>query len=184
MERDTAYQILTQNVFDKNLIKHSLAVEAGMRKLAMHFKEDVEKWGMVGLLHDVDYEKTKEEPSKHGIVSLDILKDSGLDEESLLAIKSHNEMTGEKRETLISKALFSLDQLTGLIVASVLVLPSRNIKDLVVDSVLKKFKEKSFAKAVKRENILLCKVALDITIEKFVEMIIEAMQGICEELGL
>ncbi len=184
MNRNEAYEILKQNVLEGNLIKHCLSVEVGMRKVAEHFKEDVEKWGLAGILHDVDYGTTKENPLRHGLDSIEILKPYGIDEEVLDAIRGHNEMLGFERKTLIAKALFCVDQLTGLIVASTLVLPSRKIKELTVDSVMKKFKEKSFAKGAKRENISLCETDLNISLADFVNMVLVGMQEIGDDIGL
>ena len=154
-----------------------------MKRLAEYFKEDVDKWGLTGLLHDVDYEKTKENPEKHGLISIEILNGM-VDDEILNAIKCHNEMLGFERNTLIDKALFCTDQLSGLIVASTLVLPSKKINDLTVDSILKKFREKSFAKGAKRENILLCENDLNIKLEEFISMALEAMQKVSNMIGL
>jgi len=184
MDRNEAFELLKRNVFNENLIKHCVAVEAIMKKLAQHFNEDVDRWGQVGLLHDVDYESTKDNPEKHGLLAMDILKPYVFNQESLSAIKSHNEMLGFNRETLMAKALFCADQLSGLIVASTLVLPSKKINDLNLDSVLKKFKEKSFAKGAKRENILLCESDLHIKLDDFVLMALTAMQGVSESIGL
>lgn len=184
MNRDEAFVLLKKNVLNENLIKHCVAVEAIMKKLAEYFKEDVNRWSQVGLLHDIDYESTKDSPEKHGLVAMDILKPYEIDQESLKAIKSHNEMSGFSRETLMAKTLFCVDQLSGLIVASTLVLPSKKINDLTLDSVLKKFKEKSFAKGAKRENILLCESDLNIKLNDLVLMALEAMQDVSEAIGL
>ena len=184
MNRNEAYEILKQNVLENNLIKHCLSVEVGMRKLAEYFKEDVEKWGLAGLLHDVDYGTTKDNPERHGLDSMDILKQYNIDEEILDAIKGHNEMLGFERISLMAKALFCVDQLSGLIVASTLVLPSRKINELTTESVLKKFKEKSFAKGAKRENILLCETDLKILLADFVELVLKGMQEISSDIGL
>lgn len=184
MNREGALILLKNNLKNNNLFNHSLAVEAVMVGLAEHFKEDKEKWGLAGLLHDVDYEQTKDYPEKHGLKSMEILKDAQLSQDVLNAIASHNEMTQVPKETLMAKALFCVDSLTGLIVASALVVPSKKIIDLNVESVLKKFKEKSFAKGAKRENILLCEMDLDLKLEDFVKIALLAMQKIDKEIGL
>ncbi len=184
MERQKAFDLLAKHLFDKNLIKHSLAVEASMAGLACHLGENMEDWSLAGLLHDIDYEMTKDDHLSHGLKSMEILSQTELSKDILNAIASHNEMTGVAKETLMAKALFCVDQLTGLIVASTLVIPSRKIKDLEATSVLKKFKEKSFAKGAKRENILLCEADLNIKLEDFVLIALKAMQGISEEIGL
>jgi len=184
MERNIAYEILTKNVLENNLIKHCLSVEIGMRKIADYFKADVEQWGLAGLLHDVDYGTTKDHPERHGLDSVEILKVYDIDEEILEAIKGHNEILGFERKTLMAKALFCIDQLTGLIVASTLVLPSKKINELTLDSILKKFKEKSFAKGAKRENILLCESDLNIPLDNFINMVLKGMQEISNDIGL
>jgi len=139
---------------------------------------------LAGLLHDVDYGTTKDNPERHGLDSLEILKPYNIDNEILDAIKGHNEMLGFERKTLIAKALFCVDQLSGLIVASTLVLPSKKISELTMESVLKKFKEKSFAKGAKRENILLCETELNLKLDEFVGLALKAMQKINNEIGL
>ncbi len=184
MEREKCLEILKENVFNENLIKHCIAVEAIMGGLAEHFKEDVLKWKLAGLLHDVDYEKTKELPERHGLESIEILKEYMVEEDILDAIKGHNEMLGFERNTMIAKALFCADQLSGLIVASTLVLPSKKISDLNTDSILRKFKEKSFAKGAKRENILLCETDLNLKLEDFVSLALKAMQEVNKDIGL
>jgi len=184
MKREEFVELLKQKVLNKNLVNHCLAVEAIMCQLAEYFNEDVEKWGLTGLLHDIDYENTKDNPEKHGLESIDILANYDLPEEMLNAIKCHNEMLGFERKTLLDKALFCTDQLSGLIVASTLVLPSKKINDLTVESILKKFKEKSFAKGAKRENILLCETELNLKLDEFVGLALKAMQKINNEIGL
>lgn len=184
MERNEYLDLLKQNVLNENLIKHCLAVEAIMKKLGEYFKEDINKWGLAGLLHDIDYEKTKDNPEKHGLESVLILEKYISDQEILDAIKGHNEMLGFGRNTILAKALFCADQLSGLIVASTLVLPSKKIQDLNTESILKKFKEKSFAKGAKRENILLCETDLNIKLVDFIQIALVAMQEINNSIGL
>jgi len=115
---------------------------------------------------------------------MDILAPYNFENDILDAIKSHNEMLGFERDTLMAKALFCTDQLSGLVVASTLVLPSKKIQDLTVDSIMKKFKEKSFAKGAKRENILLCETELNIKLEDFIGLALESMQSISNGIGL
>lgn len=162
-----------------------LATEAVMRSLASRFGEDEEKWGLVGLLHDIDMEIVDyvKDPGKHGNEGARILEEKGLDGELTEAVKSHNPATGKKPETLMEKTIYSVDPLTGLIVASVLVLPSRKISDLSVSSVIRRFKEKSFAKGADREIIASCS-EMGLSLEEFVESGLRAMQEINQELGL
>jgi putative nucleotidyltransferase with HDIG domain len=184
MEREKIFNLLKENLKNPNLIKHSLAVEAGMRALARYFGENEEKWGIAGLLHDIDYEKTKGDPNLHSKVGSQILREMGFDQEICEAILTHNEAHGILPTTRMAKALFCLDPLTGLIVAATLVLPSKKLKDLKVENVLNRFKEKSFAKGANREIIKKCEEYLGLPLEKFVEITLKAMQGISDQLGL
>ena len=179
-----ALKILKENIKNENLIKHSLAVEAGMKALAEYFKEDKEKWALAGLLHDIDYEKTKKDPSLHSKLGAEMLEKLGFDKEICQAVLTHNEKHGILPKTKMAKALYCLDPLTGLIVAATLVLPSKKIKDLKVENVLRRFKEKSFAKGANREIIQKCQDYLGLSLEKFVEIVLKAMQGISKELDL
>jgi len=184
MTREQGLEILKQNISNSNLIKHCLAVEAIMRALACHFGEDEEKWGLTGLLHDIDYEKVKDDLSQHSLLGSKMLQDLGLGEDICRAVKVHNEAHGLSPETLMEKALFVIDPLTGLIVAAALVLPSKRITDLKTKSVIKRFKEKAFARGANREIIKKCEEYLDLDLENFVKIGLEAMQKIAGELGL
>jgi len=184
MEREKVLNLLKENLKNPNLIKHSLAVEAGMRALARYFGEDEEKWGIAGLLHDIDYEKTKEDPTLHSKIGAKILKEMGFDQEICDAVLTHNEAHGILPLTKMAKALFCLDPLTGLIVASTLVLPSKKIKDLTVENVLHRFKEKSFARGANREIIRKCTEYLGLPLEKFIEITLKSMQEISDKLEL
>ncbi len=184
MTREQALELLKQNLYNQNLIKHCLAVESAMNYLARHFNEDEDKWGLVGLLHDIDYEKTKDNPSQHSIVGAQMLEGLELDKESCQAVRVHNEMHGLPLETLMDKALFAVDPLTGLIVAATLVLPSKKITDLTTENVLNRFSEKSFAKGANREIIKKCEELLDIKLEDFIDITLKAMQTVNKDLGL
>ncbi len=184
MTREEGLKILKENLFNQNLIKHSLAVEAIMRALAEHFGQDQEKWGLAGLLHDIDYEKTKDNPQEHSLRGAKILEELGVEKEICQAIKVHNKTHGILPETLMEKALFVADPLTGLIVAATLVLPSRRITDLTGENVLNRFKEKAFARGANREIIKQCEWLLGLKLEEFVEIALKAMQGIAKEIGL
>ena len=184
MEREKTLALLKQNLKNNNLIKHSLAVEASMKELAKYFKEDEEKWQTCGLLHDIDYEKIKEKMELHSKMGSEMLKDLGFEEDICQAVLTHNEAHGIEPETLIAKALYCVDPLTGLIVASTLVSPSKKIKELKVENVLKRFKEKAFARGANREIIAKCQELLDLSLEDFVKIVLLAMQNINEELGL
>jgi len=184
MTREQALELLKQNIQNQNLIKHCLAVEAIMRALARRFGEDEEKWGLAGLLHDIDYEKTRGNAQEHSLVGAQILASLGVDKEICQAVKAHNEAHGILPETLMEKSLFVVDPLTGLIVAATLVLPSKKLADLSLENVLNRFKEKAFARGANREIIKKCEEFLNLRLEEFVRIGLEAMQGIFQELGL
>ena len=183
MTRDEALKLVREKIQNENLVKHCLAVEVCMRGLAEKFGESPDKWGLAGLLHDIDYEETKDDPNSHSLKGAEFLEKFGLDKEICEAVKTHNEAHGILPETKMAKALYCVDPLTGLIVAATLVLPNKKLKDLIVDNVLNRFKEKSFAKGAKREIILKCS-DINLTLEKFVETCLKAMQEISVELGL
>lgn len=189
MNRDEALKLVKEKIKNENLVKHCLAVEVCMRALARHFGPSTElgvneeKWGLAGLLHDIDYEETKDNPQKHSLVGAEMLEKLNVDKEIIEAVKTHNEIHGIAPETKIAKALFSVDPLTGLIVAATLVLPSKKIAELTVDNVLNRFKEKGFARGANREIISKCS-DIGLTPEEFVSICLKAMQGISGELGL
>jgi len=184
MTREQALEILKQNLSNQNLIKHCLAVEAVMVGLAIHFNENKEEWGLAGLLHDIDYETTKDDPQQHSLVGAKMLEDLGLEKNICQAVKVHNEMHGIIPETLLDKSLFVTDPLTGLIVAATLVLPSKKISDLTPENVLNRFQEKAFARGANRNIIKRSEELLNLKLEEFVGIALKAMQGISSELGL
>ncbi len=183
MTRQDAWALLTEFTKNPNLIKHALAVEAAMRAYARKFGEDEEKWGIVGLIHDFDYEQhpTLEE---HPFAGAKILEERGWPDEIIRAVLAHADHTGVKRESLMEKALFAVDELTGLIVAVALVRPTKSILDVTVESVKKKWKEKSFAAGVKREDIERGAQELGVPLDEHISIVLEAMKGIASELGL
>ncbi len=177
-------EILKKNISNQNLIKHCLAVKAIMEELAERFGGDKEKWGTAGLLHDIDYEKTKDDPSQHSMIGAQMLEELGFDKDICQAVKTHNEAHGIKPETPMEKALFVSDPLTGLIVAATLVLPSKKIADLTIENILNRFGEKSFARSANREIIKKCEELLSLNLADFVAIGLRAMQKISGELGL
>lgn len=186
MNRDDALQLVKKYVKTANSVKHMLAAEAIMRALGRRFQEDEEVWGLAGLVHDIDMEEVdyQADPKSHGPRSVEILKENGLDDDIVLGVVlAHNEALETLRDTKIKKAIYSVDPLTGLIVASCLVLPSRKLADLSVDNILNRFKEKSFARGAKREIISACS-ELGLSLEEFCGIGLEAMQGIADVLGL
>jgi len=185
--RDQAYKLLTEHVESKNLIRHCLAVEASMRALAAYFNADEESWGIAGLLHDADWEITRDTPEVHAKVVAEWLEDWDLGDEGIKeAILAHNHFHNgaEPPRNQMEWSLYCADELTGLIVACALVQPNKNIGTVTVDSVLRKFPETSFAAGVDRSKISHCEDELNIDLESFVEIVLTAMQGIADELGL
>lgn len=183
MEREELVSEVTARIKTKNLVKHILAVEVLMRALARHFGEDEDRWGAAGLLHDIDYEETKTDPATHSLLSGKIAAELGFDEEIVDAVKGHNEYHGLPRETKMSKALYSGDPLTGLIVAAALISPEKKLSAIDTDFVVHRMGEKSFAKGANRDIIRACS-ELGLSLEEFVSIGLAAMQGIHEELGL
>ena len=183
MNREDAWKLLTEYTKSPNLIKHALAVEAAMRAYARKFGQDEEKWGIVGLIHDFDYEQHPT-PEEHPLVGAKILEERGWPEDIIRAVKSHAEYLGVPRKSLMEKALFAVDELTGLIVAVALVRPSKSIMDVTVKSVKKKWKDKRFAAGVNRKDIERGAEELGVPLDEHIAIVLEAMQGIAEELGL
>ncbi len=185
--REQALGLLKKHMSQENLLRHCYSVEAVMRALARFFKEDEEKWGIVGLLHDGDYEETKAAPGKHTLEMAEWLKEMGeADSEILSAILSHNYAhTGQNPpKNKLEWSLYCSDELTGLIVAVTLVKPDKKLASVTVDSVMNKWRQKSFAAGVKREQIEECEARLGIPLKDFIGIALEAMQGISDDLGL
>jgi len=182
MNRQQALEIVHEYVKNENLIRHMLAVEAAMRFYAEKFNEDVEKWGVVGLLHDFDYEihPTLE---KHPQEGAKILRQKGVPEELVRAVLSHADHTGVPRQTLMEKALYACDEITGLIIAVALVRPSRSLDDLEVSSVKKKWKDKAFAAGANRQEIEKGAQELGIDLWEHVGNVILAMRRVAKDLG-
>jgi len=132
MEREQALEELKARIENENLIKHSLAVEAIMKDLAFYFKEDIDKWGLAGLLHDIDCEKTAGDISKHSLVGAEILESLDIESSIIYAVKAHNDYHGIERKRKIDKALYCADPAAGLITAAALILPSKNWKMLLL----------------------------------------------------
>jgi len=184
MSSQEAFNLLKKYISNQNLLKHSLAVEAVMKELANYFGQDQEKWALAGLLHDIDYEETKDKPHEHSLKGAEMLAKLNIDKEICQAVKVHNEIHGIVPETLMEKALYLADPLTGLIVAATLVLPSKKINDLTVENVLNRFREKAFARGVNREIIKKSKTLLGLELEEFTTIGLRAMQKISDQLGL
>lgn len=180
MNREEALELLNENLKTENLVTHSLAVGAIMKELAIRLNQDKGKWEITGLLHDLDYEITKNDPENHAVKTVEMLNDK-VDDETKNAILAHNEK--KELETNIEIALYAADQLSGLIVAAVLVRPTKDINELTVKSLKKKFKDKAFAKGADRDKIKEIS-KLNIELNEFFEIGIRGMANIKDELRL
>jgi putative nucleotidyltransferase with HDIG domain len=186
--RDEALALMEEYTTSESLRKHMLAVEAAMRAYAAKFGEDADRWALAGLLHDFDYERypnaahspTDEHPSE----GVRVLRSRGYPEDILRAILGHATYTGVPRESLMAKALFAVDELTGLITATALVKPSRSVRDVEAKSVRKKMKDKAFARGVSREDIVLGASELGVDLDEHIAFVVAAMQTEAAALGL
>ena len=190
MNRQQAWDLLTEYTASLSLIKHALAVEAAMRAYARHFGEDEERWGVVGLIHDFDYERY---PTMDGDVPREawhtyagarILRERGWPEEMIRDVLSHADYVGQPRDTRLRQALFAVDELTGLVMAVALVRPSKNIAEVQVSSVRKKWKDRAFAAGVKREDVECGAAGLGVELWEHVGIVLAALQGVAAELEL
>jgi putative nucleotidyltransferase with HDIG domain len=188
MSRPEALALVQEYTKNPNLIKHMLAVEAAMRAYARQYGQDEATWGLVGLVHDFDYEKfpnknhspTEEHPS----TGVRILRERGWPEELCQAILGHAEYCHVPRTTKLAQALYAVDELTGLIVATALVRPNRSLAEVDVDSVKKKWNDKSFARGVHRGQIEQGAQELGVALDEHIQIVLSAMQGIAPQLGL
>jgi putative nucleotidyltransferase with HDIG domain len=185
-KREQAWKLLNEYTKNPNLIKHALAVEAGMRAYARRFGEDEEQWAVVGLIHDFEYERYPDlGPEGHPFKGAEILRELGWSEELIRAVQAHAPaLTGVTPETTLEKAIYAVDELTGLITAVALVRPSKSILDVKVRSVKKKWKDKSFAAGVDRADIEEGAEMLGVPLAEHIGIVLEAMQGIADDLGL
>jgi len=182
MDRVEALKLLKEHVTQENLFKHMYAVEAIMEGMAKYLNENAEKWRLLGLLHDIDFEKAPE-PDKHCTIAPEILKEK-FDEEFIRAVRAHNfDNLDIQPETKMELALIAADAISGLVIAAALIMPSKKLADVKVESIANKFKKKDFARNCSRERILFCE-QIDIPKEKFFEISLKALQGISNELGL
>jgi putative nucleotidyltransferase with HDIG domain len=184
MDRQRALELFNKHVKADYLRKHCLATEAVMRALAERLDEPAELWGIVGLLHDLDYEETADQPAEHGLKSAAILANSDLPSEVISAIKAHNaEALGVERKSTLDFALTCAESITGLVVATALVYPDKRLASVKPKSILKRMKQKDFARKVNRDQIRLCE-EIGVELADFAELSLRAMQGISQELGL
>jgi putative nucleotidyltransferase with HDIG domain len=186
MNRDEAWAIVTEYTASDSLRKHMLSVEAAMRAYAPRYEGDVELWGVVGLLHDFDYERYPDVAvAGHPVVGSEILRERGVSEEIIRAILSHaTEVSGVERVTIMEKALYAVDELTGLITATALVRPNKNIADVDLSSIKKKWKNKAFAAGVDRTEIEHAAVDLGVPLDEHITVVLHAMQAIAPTLSL
>lgn len=183
-KREDALILVDQYLKLDNLKKHVFATEAIMRVLAKRLGKDQDLWGITGLLHDLDYEETKNHAQRHGLVTEQILRDKGINEAITEAIKAHNaEALNIERKTEMDYALTCAETITGLIVATTLVYPDKRIASVRPKSIRKRMKEKAFAQGVDRDLIRLCE-KIGIPLDEFIEMSLKAMQEISPDLGL
>jgi putative nucleotidyltransferase with HDIG domain len=186
--RDDALALMQQWTASDSLRKHMLAVEGAMRAYAAHFGEDVERWGLAGLIHDFDYERHPNEAhaadAGHPSEGVRLLRSLGYPEDVLKAILGHADYTGVPRESRMAKALFAVDELTGLVTACALVRPSRSVNDLEPSSVRKKMKDKAFARGVSRDDVLRGAAELGLELDAHIAFVIRAMRERADLLGL
>jgi putative nucleotidyltransferase with HDIG domain len=184
ISRDRAEELLQEYIKNPRMHYHCYAAEAVMRALAGRFGEDEDKWGLTGLLHDLDVEVTHADPKVHGWKTAEILRAEGVDEEILETILAHNEIaSGRERTTRFEHALSAAETITGLIVATTLVYPDKKLSSVKPKSVVKRMKEKAFAASVDRDKIRECE-KIGIPLPEFAALSVEAMRGIAGKIGL
>ena len=184
MNRQVGWGLLTEYTKSENLVKHALAVEAALRAYAEKSGEDPDVWGVVGLLHDFDYERYPSAEAGHPFKGAEALREKGYPDFVVKAVLSHADYSGVPRETPLEKTLFACDELCGFIIAAALVRPSKSILDLEASSVRKRMKDKAFARQVSREDIIKGAQELGADLNEHITFVIKAMQGIADELGL
>jgi putative nucleotidyltransferase with HDIG domain len=186
--REEALALVEEYTASDSLRKHMLAVEGAMRAYAARFGEDPDRWGLAGLLHDFDYERWPNEEhapdSGHPSAGVRILRERGVPEEILQAILGHATYCNVRRESRMAKALFAVDELTGLITATALVRPSKSLNEVEARSVKKKMKDKAFARAVSREDIIAGAAELGVDLDEHIQFVIDAMRARADLLGL
>ncbi len=182
LTRDEALKLVNKHLKDDKLVKHVLAVEAIMRNLAKHLGEDEELWGILGLVHDLDYQETMNSPEIHTTKTVEYIQ--GLVPESVInAVKAHNyEYTKVEPQTKLEKGLICSDAVSGLVIAAALVMPTKKLEQVRVETLKKKFKDKTFAAATGRDRIRVCE-EIGVPLTEFLRISLEALQKISEKLG-
>lgn len=181
MDREKALEMVKEHLQAENLVNHCLAVEACMRAFAERFGEDPDRWGLAGLLHDLDYQYTVDDPDKHTLQTMDMLASFNLDADILNAIKGHNDKA--ERVSKMDIALYTVDPTTGFITACALMHPSKQLENINLKRMKKRFKTAAFAKGASREQMREC-TKMDVELEDFLVTCLTAMQKISQELGL
>ena len=186
--RADALALMQEFTASESLRKHMLAVESAMRAYASHYGEDPERWGLAGLMHDFDYERfpnaAHAADAEHPAHGARLLRERGYPEDVVMAILGHAPYTGIARTTPMARALFAVDELTGLITATALVKPSRSVHDVDARSVRKKMKDKAFARGVSREDVVLGAQELGVELDTHIQFVIEAMRANADAIGL
>jgi len=181
MTREEGLEVVRERVGNRNLVKHMLATEAVMRGLAARAGEDEDAWGLAGLIHDIDVEETADTPERHGLVSAELLEGMGVRGDIIHAVLAHNQLVA--CESSMDRALLAADPVTGLIVAAVLMHPSRQLANVDVPFIMRRFETKRFAAGASREQIRSCE-DMGIPLEEFLGVALTAMQGISDDLEL
>ena len=183
MDRETTTELLKEFVRTESLMKHLLGVEAAMRAYARKWGEEEEEWGLAGLLHDFDWE-TVPSPEQHPIYGANILRERGYPEPIVRAVLTHGDHTGVPRESLMERAVFAVDELSGFIRAVALVRPSKSLDDVSPRSVVRKMKDKAFARDVRREDIAKGAEELGVDLDEHIAFVIDGLKPVAKELGL
>jgi predicted hydrolase (HD superfamily) len=183
LSRDAAWQLLTEYTKSESLVKHALAVEAAVRGYARKFGKPELDWGIVGLLHDFDYERWPT-PEDHPFRGCEILEAQGYPDWVRRAILSHADHSGVARESVLEKALFACDEMAGFVTAATLVRPSKSVLDLEASSVIKRMKDKAFARGVKREDLRAGAELLELPLDEHISNVIASMREQADALGL
>ncbi len=184
MDRAAAWSLLTEYTQSESLLKHALAVEAAVRAYAPKYGGDPEEWAVVGLLHDVDYERYPSREAGHPFKGGEVLRSKGYPEHVITAVISHADYSGIPRETPLQKVLFACDELCGFITAAALIRPTKSVLDLEASSVRKRMKDKAFARQVRREDIVKGAEELGVDLNEHIAFVIQALRGVADELGL
>ena len=186
--RSDTLAIMHEYTASDSLRKHMLSVEAAMRAYAAKFGEDVDRWGITGLIHDFDYERFPNDAhsptDEHPAEGVRILRSRGFPEDILEAILGHAQYSGVPRQSLMAKTLFAVDELTGLVTATALVRPSKSVMEVEAKSVRKKMKDKAFARGVNRDDVINGAADLGVDLDEHIAFVIAAMQGVAESIGL